>query len=137
MAYTSIIWTQRDRELIEVIQGDPAGQARVEALTLAVALRTWRGLLQTSQGPLAVRGDALGVLTDVVKLRAKEPVLNKLAHDMSLSMAASGLDLRAAHIWSERNVVCDLLSRRTTEGRFDHPELKAAQCMKAKRVTFG
>ena len=41
---------QDDLWLIEVNQGDPAGQARVEALTLAVALRTWSKMLSNSQG---------------------------------------------------------------------------------------
>ena len=131
-----MVWTQSDRDLIEIAKEDPAGQARVEALTLAIALWTWKDLLLTTQGALAVRGDALGILMDVVKLRAREPVLNMLTHDMSLTMAPSGLDLRAAHVWSERNALCDMLSRREIEGRLVHPELNAAQFMRAKRVNF-
>ena len=50
----------------KIEKGDPAGQARVEALMLAIALRTWKDLLLTTQGALAVRGDALGILMDVV-----------------------------------------------------------------------
>ena len=107
---------QDDLLMIEVNQGDPAGQARVEALTLAVALRTWSNILSNSQGLLAVRGDALGVLHDVMKLRARDPILNSLAHTMALTVAPLGCDLRAAHVWSERNVICDQLSRKGADG---------------------
>ena len=91
-------------------------------------------MLLTSQGALAVRGDAMGVLVDVVKLRARDPVLNMLVHDMSLSIAPTGLDLRAAHVWSESISVCDLLSRLQLEGQLVHPALSSAKHVKAKRV---
>ena len=134
VAYTSLRWTQDDLEMVIVRAGDPAGQARLEALTLATALETWKGLLTSMHGALAVRGDALGVLRDVIKLRAKDPVLNQLAHTMALPIAPTGVDLRAAHVWSEKNTLCDLLSRRASESSLDHPELKAAKYVVAKRV---
>ena len=70
-AFFSTRWTAADLEMIDVNRADPAGQARVEALTFAIAVNTWRDILMTSQGNLAVRGDALGDLQDVVTLRAK------------------------------------------------------------------
>ena len=136
VAYTSAVWSQSDLAMISVRAGDPAGQARVEALTLAMALRTWKEILLTTHGMLAVRGDALGILMDVVKLKARDPVLNLLAHDMSLTIAPTGLDLRVAHVWTEKNKVCDLLSRRQSEGPIDHPELNAAKVLRAKRVSL-
>ena len=102
--------------MIEVNNGDPAGQARVETLALAVALRTWAKMLSNSRGRLVVRGDALGVLHDVTKLRARDPILNSFAHTMALTVAPLGCDLRAAHVWSERNVICDQLSRKGADG---------------------
>ena len=65
----------------------------------------------SSQGTLAVLGDALGVLYDVAKLRAKEPILNALAAEMALILAPIGMDIRAAHVWTQRNRICDTLSR--------------------------
>ena len=56
-------------------------------------------------------GDALGVLYDVLRLKARDPVLNAMAADMALILAPLSLDVRAAHIWTQRNCVCDALSR--------------------------
>ena len=68
-------------------------------------------MLIHSQGSLAIIGDALGVLHDAVKLRAKDPVLNAIMGDLALLIAPTGKDIRCAHIWTQRNVTCDALSR--------------------------
>ena len=90
--------------------------------------------MANAQGRLAVRGDALGVLQDVLKSKAKDRVLNCLAHEMALITAPLGTDLRAAHVWSEQNQICDQLSRRLSEGSHEHPLLKASKVMKARRL---
>ena len=56
-------------------------------------------------------GDARRVLHDVVKLKARDAVLNALAGEMALILAPLCLDVRAAHLWTPRNLVCDALSR--------------------------
>ena len=63
------------------------------------------------QGRLAIRGGALGVLYDVLRFRAKDAVLNDLAGAMALLVAPLGVNLIPAHMWSEQNIVCDLLSK--------------------------
>ena len=68
-----------------------------------------------SQGRFAVRGDALGVPHDVVKMRAREPILNVIAGEIAVILAPRGGDLRAAHLWSEQNEICDQLSRMQPE----------------------
>ena len=80
-------FSRRDLALLEVARDDPAGQAKFEAYTLALALNTWQRLLQTAQGRLAIRGDALGILHDVLKLKAREPKLNALAHQIAYILA--------------------------------------------------
>ena len=52
------------------------------------------GLVQTS------------VVTQTTLLR-----LNAMAADMALLLAPLSLDVRAAHVWTQRNCVCDALSR--------------------------
>ena len=89
-----------------------------------------------AQGKVAARGDALGIPQDVAKLRAKEPILNCLPHEMALIIAPVGLDSRVAHVCSEQNSLCDQLSRNASEGTFVHPSLTAAKMRKAKRVSF-
>ena len=109
-----------------MIRGDPAGQARLEAYTLLTALTTWQTTLAKTQGHLAVLGDALGVLHDVVKLKAHDKILNALAGEMALILAPISLDIRAAHLWTQRNVVCDALSRLSAGEAHDLPALKGA-----------
>ena len=130
ISYSATSWADEDLAMIQVARGDPVGQARVEALTLAIALKTWSTILAQSQGQLVVRGDALGVLHDVIKMNATDSVLNCLAHEMAFIIAPLGTDLRAAHIWSERNVVCDRLSREGLKGVRGTPQLSGARAMK-------
>ena len=60
---------------------------------------------------MAVVGDALGVLHDGIQMRAKDAVLNELMGDIALISAPTGQSLQGAHVWSERNTVCEALSR--------------------------
>ena len=56
-------------------------------------------------------GDALGVVYDALKLRSGDRVLNQVMGELALVLAPMGQHLLGAHIWSERNEVCDKLSR--------------------------
>ena len=47
----------------------------------------------------------------MLKFKARDLVLNAMAGELAYLIAPIGLDIRAAHIWSERNEVCDYLSR--------------------------
>ena len=67
---------------------------------------------------------------------AKEPVLNAIAAEMALLMAPIGLDIRTAHIWTQRNRVCDELSRLQSGQVLKLPALSSAHCMK-RRVPKG
>ena len=79
----SVQWTAADLKLVPVARGGPAGQATLEALPLFVMLNTWAKLIAEAQGNLAVRGDALGVLFDVLRFRARDSILNDLASEMA------------------------------------------------------
>ena len=96
---TSTRWSDADLETLQVQRGNPQGQARLEAFTLLIAINTWRRLLVEAQGRLAIRGDALGVLQDVVKMRARDPRLNDITSEIALFLEAlqfrSGFQLRA------------------------------------------
>ena len=92
-------------------RGDPAGQARLEAHTLLTSVWCWRELLAESNGQLAIVGDGLGVVYDALKLRSSDRVLNMLMGELALVLAPLGKHLTGAHVWSERNTVCDQLSR--------------------------
>ena len=76
-----------------------------------IAVNTGRKLLVEAQGRLAIKGDALRVMQDVDKMRARDPILKDITSEIALILAPQGGDLRAAHVWSEENEICDQPSR--------------------------
>ena len=130
LTYFSLRWTVADLALVKLKQGDPAGQARLEALALLTALNTWAKLIADARGKLVVRGDALGVLFDVLRFRARDAVLKDLAGEMALVAAPWGVDLRAVHIWSHMNEVRDSLSRLAAD---EQPQIHQLCAVKPSR----
>ena len=95
---------------LEATNVDAGHQAAWEAYALLLALCTWIGHLV--QGfRLTLKGDAQGVLQDVVKGRAKSAAINLLIAEIQLVLAPMAYGLTATHWWSEHNHVCDALSR--------------------------
>ena len=115
VSYWAANWTEQDLERLQVKKGDPAGQARLEAFTLLISVFLWQRILREAQGTFAVMGDALGVLHDARKFRAKDRVLNEVMAEMALLVAPMGQDLRAVHLWTQCNSTCDVLSRLTAD----------------------
>ena len=99
-----------------------------------ISVATWAIVLKQAQGALHIRGDALGVLQSMLRFRAKDPVLNAIAGELAYLIAPIGLDLRAAHIWSEKNVICDHLSRLSPGEQPNMPELSEAVRVKRQPV---
>ena len=84
--------------MVRAKRGDLAGQARLEALALVLALNTWAKVSQRAQGALVVRGDALGILYDVLRFRARGSVLHDLAGEMSVITAPWGVRFAPAEV---------------------------------------
>ena len=120
--------------MLKIKRGDPSGQAALEAYTLLVSVATWTTVLRNAQGALHVRGDAPGVLHSMLLFKAKDPVLNAIAGEPAYLVAPMGLDIRAAHVWSERNEICDKLSGMADKGSCDQPELRQATRAKRKQA---
>ena len=78
---------------------------------LLVALEEWKGKFHEGIGKLSIVGDAQGVLQAAIKGRAKLPKLNEVIAEIQLQLSHTKYDLTATHIWSEKNAVCDQLSR--------------------------
>ena len=96
ISYWASEWTDDELRRIQVKRGDPAGQARVEALTLLHAVWTWSKVIREFAGSLAMMGDALGVLHDATKFRASAPILNSVMAEMALILAPMAHKLSAA-----------------------------------------
>ncbi len=110
-AYWQRRWTAVDERTLEATRGDPASQARWEAFSMLLAVHAWMPLLHVSEGKLVICGDALGVLQDAVKFRGRDPIINTVMAELALLLAPLGVELEGVHIWSERNAICDQLSR--------------------------
>ena len=80
-------------------------------LCTPIAMSTWRHVLVRMQGPLQLSGDAQGVLQAVLARRARDPNINSIVAEVQLLLGPSMLDLYAAHVWSEENLIADALSR--------------------------
>ena len=92
-------------------------------------------MLQQAEGGLTFISDALGVLHDASKLRAKDTTLNALLADTALIMAPMGLQISGAHLWPQRNASCDAL-RRLQENESIAERPRQATKSNVRRPTF-
>ena len=129
VAYTRTQWSKSDHESVGAIKDEAKYQPHWEAYMLLVAVETWISDLRDPQ-ILVLRGDALGVLQDVIAGRAKNPGLNLIVAEIQLRLAATPHDVSAVHWWSAFNETCDVLSRSSQ----DVPdELKSVREVNAQR----
>ena len=80
-------------------------------------------------------GDASGALHDACKFRAKVAVLNSIMAELARILDPMGHDLRAVHLWTQRNATCDDLSR-VAEGKAIPPALKDTKRCQKKPLNF-
>ena len=113
LSYWTRTWTPEDAVIIGHPLGDPAGQARWEALALLIAFTTWLPVIATARGTVAVMGDALGVLQSYFSFRAIDSIINSIMLEVAVQVAPLGRDLPAFHIFSEANDIADMLSKMT------------------------
>ena len=92
-------------------------------------------MLRTAMGSVAILGDALGVLHDARKFRAKDPVLNEIMAELALIVAPLGLELQAMHLWTQRNRTCDALSRLTSTSTVPEELANVHRCPR-KQLSF-
>ena len=109
--YMACAWTRADWKALGVTEKAPKDQPLWEGYMLLVAVTAWSHLLDSSIGKLTVRGDAKGVLQATMKGRGKLPKLNEIVAETQLVFAETRFSLVSLHIWSEKNEICDQLSR--------------------------
>ena len=80
-------WRDDDLRRRAITRGEPGGQARLVAYTLLIVIPTVRGILASSQGQMAVLGDAVGILCDVLRLRARGHILDNVSGELALLIA--------------------------------------------------
>jgi len=89
------------------------GQQVWECLAILVAIRLWAHLWAQDRMILRVRGDNIGALTLLVKLRppTKSPAMGIIARELALDLAQLSFQPEATHTPGLSHVVADLLSR--------------------------
>ena len=102
---------------------------------MLLAIMTWRPILKATESQLAFCGDALGVLIDAMKFRAREPMLNKLIAELALVVAPFGFELSTIHAWPRHNETCDWLSRAEIDEAVP-VQLRAASRSRDKRPSW-
>jgi hypothetical protein len=116
-AYIQDEVTELDVKALEVEIGSCKSQAVLEALAIAVAVRTWLPRWATARTAVSVRSDSTAALGALGKLASPTPAINKIAREVSLDVAFSryGVDVWE-HLPGKDNVLADVLSRATEPG---------------------
>ena len=107
--YMVVRWAAEDERLLLAEIGTSRSQATWEAFMMLLAIRQWAGLAQ--RGRLCVRGDASGVLSGLVQMRASSSIINEICKELALAIAPWGMQLTGIHVYSEQNKLADALSR--------------------------
>ena len=74
ISYWHAHWSDRDLATVKATRGEARGQAVLEAYALLLSVSTWAKILEQAQGALHIRGNALGVLQNMLRFKAKVEV---------------------------------------------------------------
>lgn len=101
--------------------GEPGRMTAYELLALLVALRTWQPYLRKCRIGVLVQLDSESALRVVSKLASSEPVVNRLAAEISLLIEQGGMEAVEGQHWRNIiNIEADALSR--LEEGYEVPE---------------
>ena len=102
----------------------------LEGLAILVALRSWESELDARRFKLCVRGDNIGALVLLTKMRPKTPNAAISARELALVTVLSAFPPEAQHTPGVAHVVADGLSRlhdpRADHSVLEHPALRCA-----------
>ena len=71
--------------------GDPKYQAAWEALTIAIAIKTW--INADSRGMISILSDASGIISGMTKLKSASGIINRFAMEIAVHLAPLALEL--------------------------------------------
>jgi hypothetical protein len=103
--------TSYDESLFGVKIGSPVGQQIWECLAVLVALKLWAASFLQQRMSLQVRGDNVGALVLLIKMRPKTAQLAIIAREMALCLASASFPPRVVHTPGIAHKVADMLSR--------------------------
>ena len=99
-------------EPLGIPAGEPGRMTAYELLALLIAMRTWRKQLHKCRIGVLVQLDSESALRVVAKLASSEPVVNRLAAEISLLIEQGGMEAVEGQHWRNIiNIEADALSR--------------------------
>ena len=125
--------TQADADLFGHKIGSCEGQQTWECLALLVGARLWEDLFANRRVSLRVRGDNVGMLTLVVKLRPGNRQQAIVARELALVTSRAAFPPAVYHTPGIAHKVADLLSRIRDPKSGLHGRVKHEALLKAHR----
>ena len=123
--------SDHDLQIYGITRGSCEGQQVLEGLAILVALRIWEQQLSARRLALIVRGDNVGALSLLVKMRPSSPQQAIVARELALVTVHAAFPPDVEHTPGLAHRVADGLSRiddpaHQGRGILDHPALAAA-----------
>ena len=124
--------TADDERIFQIKSGTSVGQQIWECLAILVALRIWLPVWSQHRLNLSVKGDNIGALTLLLKMRPHSARHAIIARELALILIEAPFFPEVHHTPGVAHVVADELSRAYMPGRsgddtvFTHPALAAS-----------
>lgn len=100
-----------DLEVFDIKRGSCEGQQTLEGLAILVAMRTWSGTYDSSKYHLQVRGDNVGALGLLLRMRPSSPQQAIIARELALVIVGYSFPPKVVHTPGLAHVIADGLSR--------------------------
>ena len=121
---------QEDLDLYEIQRGSCNGQQTLEGLAILVAMRLWGNHEDARKVRLVVRGDNVGALMLLIKMRPSSPQQAIIARELALITVRTAFPPRVVHTPGIAHKLADSLSRMHDPGHrsdaLQHPALAGA-----------
>jgi hypothetical protein len=123
--------TADDKAIFSLKDGGCEGQQLLEGLAILVAIRIWEDKILTRRISLKVRGDNIGALTLLIKMRPHSAQQAIIARELALAVSGAAFPPDVEHTPGIAHKVADGLSRledpsHQGKGILEHPALRNA-----------
>ena len=97
--------------MFNIVRGSCEGQQTLEGLAILVALRTWNDIHDCRKFKLQVRGDNIGALSLLLRMRPSSQAQAIIAREMALVIVRYSFPPVVVHTPGLAHVIADGLSR--------------------------
>ena len=121
-------------DIFKIERGSCDRQQALEGLAILVALRIWNDGADSKRVRLTVKGDNVGALTLLLKMRLSSPQQAILARELALVTVRSAFPPIVTHTPGVANKIADLLSRLEDPSKRNNNVLMFSSLPKAVRT---